>query len=181
RVETEILLPTIRALREDGRPYRGILYCGLMITSDGPRVIEYNCRLGDPETQVLLPLMASSLLEPMRAVALGSPLAELEPVRWKSAAAVTTVLASGGYPDQYEKGFPIDLPPDLEQDDVLVFHAGTDIKEGQLVTAGGRVLAVTGLGDDVAAAAAKSRAAAERIRYSGRTFRRDIGWREIAR
>lgn len=181
RIEEEILLPTVRALSREGRPYRGILYCGLMITPDGPRVVEYNCRWGDPEAQVLLPLMESSFLEPVDAVARGRPLAELPPVRWKTKAAVTTVIASGGYPGEYEKGIPIEIPADLESEDVIAFHAGTEIRDGRLVTAGGRVLSVTGLGADVAEAAARSRTAAERVHFAGRTYRRDIGWREFAR
>ncbi|MEX2583816.1 MAG: phosphoribosylamine--glycine ligase [Gemmatimonadota bacterium] len=181
RVEREILVPTIEALAADGHPYRGVLYAGLMLTSEGPKVVEFNCRFGDPEAQVIIPRMESSLLDVIGAVANGRPISELEPIRWKKAAAVTTVLASGGYPGDYRTGVPIVIPPDVETDDVFIFHAGTHICDGRLETSGGRVLAITALGRDVSEAAARSRAAAERIEFEGRTFRRDIAWREIGR
>jgi phosphoribosylamine---glycine ligase len=181
RIEAEILLPTLAALAEEGRPYRGVLYAGIMVTSSGPQVVEFNCRFGDPETQVLLALLESSLADLMIAAA-GGGLRGVERIAWKPAAAVTTVLASAGYPGEYRSGLPISIPRDLEEDGrVLVFHAGTAHRDGSLVTAGGRVLAVTGVGSDVVEAAGLSRAAAERIGFEGRTLRRDIGWREIAR
>jgi phosphoribosylamine---glycine ligase len=184
RALSEVLLPTVAAMAAADRPFRGLLYAGLMLTAEGPRVVEFNCRFGDPETQVVLPLLESSLLEPMRAIATGAGLggAAGEALRWRTGAAVTTVLASAGYPGDYASGHPVEIPADLEEDaDVMVFHAGTRRRDGGVVTAGGRVLAVTGLGPDVAAAAERSRDAAERIRFPGRQFRRDIGWREIAR
>jgi phosphoribosylamine---glycine ligase len=181
RVQSEILEPTVAALAEEGRSFRGLLYAGLMLTESGPRVVEFNCRFGDPETQVVLPLLTSSLLEPLREIARGGSIAGLT-LDWSRAAAVTTVLASEGYPGEYRTGLPIDLPAELESDDVLVFHAGTRRgDDGRLVTAGGRVLAVTGLAPTVAEAAAKSRAAAERIHYEGRYFRGDIARREVER
>jgi phosphoribosylamine---glycine ligase len=181
RVQSEILEPTVAALAEEGRSFRGLLYAGLMLTESGPRVVEFNCRFGDPETQVVLPLLTSSLLEPLREIARGGSIAGLT-LDWSSGAAVTTVLASEGYPGEYRTGLPIDLPAELESDDVLVFHAGTRRgDDGRLVTAGGRVLAVTGLAPTVAEAAAKSRAAAERIHYEGRYFRGDIARREVER
>jgi phosphoribosylamine---glycine ligase len=181
RVQSEILEPTVAALAEEGRSFRGLLYAGLMLTESGPRVVEFNCRFGDPETQVVLPLLTSSLLEPLREIARGGSIAGLT-LDWSRAAAVTTVLASEGYPGEYRTGLPIDLPTELESDDVLVFHAGTRRgDDGRLVTAGGRVLAVTGLAPTVAEAAAKSRAAAERIHYQGRYFRGDIARREVER
>jgi phosphoribosylamine--glycine ligase len=180
-VTDTILLPTLAELRRRDRPFRGLLYAGLMITGEGPSVVEFNCRFGDPETQAVLPLLESSLLEPMTAIARGTGLGDLR-LDWKDAAAVTTVLASGGYPGSYEKGMEISIPDDLEDHDgVLVFHAGTRRQNGQLVTSGGRVLAVTGIGTDVHAAAAASREAAERIDFEGRQFRRDIAWRELDR
>ena len=181
RVEREVLLPTLEAMEKEHRPFRGILYAGLMLTEEGPKVVEFNCRLGDPEAQVLMPLMESSLLDLLLAVANGRPLRDQPPVRWKAGTAVTTVLASGGYPGDYAKGIPIALPRDLNGTDTVVFHAGTALKEGQLVTCGGRVLAVTAVGADIEEAAGKSLAAAEQIHFDGKTLRRDIGWREVAR
>ena len=182
RIATEILQPTVAALAEEGRPFCGLLYAGLMLTAEGPKVVEFNCRFGDPETQVLLPLLQSSLWEPMLAIARGESLRG-EGLCWRSGAAVTTVIASGGYPGAYATGKEISIPPDLARDpDVLLFHAGTSRRDdGATVTAGGRVLAVTALADTVAEAAERSRRAAERIRFEGAYFRRDIGWRELAR
>ncbi|MGI9180134.1 MAG: phosphoribosylamine--glycine ligase [Longimicrobiaceae bacterium] len=181
RVTQEILQPTVAALAEEDRPFRGLLYAGLMLTEQGPRVVEFNCRFGDPETQVVLPLLASSLLEPMFAIARGESLAGME-LRWRAGAAVTTVLASGGYPGDYTAGLPIEIPAEVEAaDDLLLFHAGTALKDGRLVSSGGRVLAVTALAPTVAQAAERSRWGAEQIRFGGRHFRRDIGWREIGR
>jgi phosphoribosylamine---glycine ligase len=184
KITDTILIPTLQALAEEGSPFHGLLYAGLMLTPEGPKVIEYNCRFGDPETQALLPLLESSLLDPMLAIANGDGLGDWAEsgLRWHSGAAVTTVLASAGYPGDYATGAAISIPPALEEaDDVVVFHAGTAMRDGAIVSTGGRVLAVTGLGADVAAAAARSRDAASSIRFSGAQFRRDIAWREIAR
>ncbi|MFL5386127.1 MAG: phosphoribosylamine--glycine ligase [Longimicrobiaceae bacterium] len=181
RVQREILEPTVAALAEEGRAFRGLLYAGLMLTDTGPKVVEFNCRFGDPETQVVLPLLQSSLLEPLHEIARGGSIEGLT-LDWSGGAAVATVLASEGYPGEYRSGLPIDIPAGLESDDVLVFHAGTKRGEdGGLVTSGGRVLAVTALAPTVAAAAEQSRAAAERIRFEGRYFRRDIARREVER
>ena len=182
RITREVLAPTVAAMAKEGRPFRGLLYAGLMLTADGPKVVEFNCRFGDPETQVVLPLLASSLLEPVLAIARGESIEGMT-LQWHPGAAATTVLASGGYPGDYKSGFPIDLPPDVESaGDVIVFHAGTKRDDaGRLVTSGGRVLAVTALAPTVAEAAERSRRAAEAIRFEGRTLRRDIGWREAAR
>ena len=181
RVREEVMLPTLEELRRRDRAFRGLLYAGLMLTDEGPKVVEFNCRFGDPETQAVLPLLSSSLLEPMQAIARGSSVRELA-LDWRPGAAVTTVLASGGYPGSYEKGKVISVPDELEdRDDVLVFHAGTARKNGHLVTDGGRVLGVTGLGDDFAAAATASRDAASRITFDGAQYRGDIGWRELER
>ncbi|MBW3535821.1 MAG: phosphoribosylamine--glycine ligase [Gemmatimonadetes bacterium] len=180
-VRERILLPTLEALAAADAPFRGVLYAGLMLTPDGPSVVEFNCRLGDPEAQAVLPLMDSSLLEPMMAVALGDGLAGSR-ARWRPGAALTTVLASGGYPGDYPTGLPIRMPADLEDDgDVVVFHAGTRRTEGGLETAGGRVLAVTGLGEDLEAAARRSRQAAASVAFEGMQHRDDIGWRELER
>jgi len=180
-VTSTILRPTLAALAEDGAEFRGLLYAGLMLTEEGPSVVEFNCRFGDPETQVVLPLLDSSLLDLLAEVAEGGSLAGRS-LRWKDACALTTVMASQGYPGGYPKGLPIAIPDDVRDDpDVLVFHAGTRHSEDGLVTSGGRVLAVTGLGSSMADAGERSRAAATRIEFEGKRFRSDIGWRELAR
>lgn len=174
-VGAKIVAPVLGALGEVGCPFRGLLYAGLMITAEGPRVVEFNCRFGDPETQAVLPLLSSSLLEPMLAVATGSGLAGHEPV-FADGAAVTTVLAASGYPRSYGKGARITVP--TLPDGVHVFHAGTALDSGRLVTSGGRVVAVTAVAPDFGGACEASRAAAEAITFEGKHFRRDIGWRE---
>ena len=180
-IRDTVLLPTLQEMKRCDRPFRGLLYAGLMLTDDGPRVVEFNCRFGDPETQAVLPLLDSSLLEPMQAIARGASVQDIEP-HWREQAAVTTVLASGGYPGSYEKGKVIEIPDTLQSsDNVLIFHAGTTRRDGKLVTSGGRVLAVTGLGPDVGSAMERSRDAAEAITFEGRQYRRDIGWRELER
>jgi phosphoribosylamine--glycine ligase len=177
---SEVIAPTLAALAADGAPFRGLLYAGLMKTAEGLKVVEFNCRFGDPETQVVLPLMASSLLDLILTVAEGRSLADAK-VEARPGAAVATVLASGGYPGSYEKGKAITVPNELESDDVIVFHAGTASSEDGLVTSGGRVLAVTAIAETFAAAANASRAAAARIEFDGAFHRSDIGWRERAR
>jgi phosphoribosylamine--glycine ligase len=181
RIRREVLLPTLAALREDGHPFRGLLYAGLMLTAEGPKVVEFNARFGDPETEVVLPLLRSSLLDPLLAIARGDSLAGAA-LEWRDQFALTTVLAAGGYPGAYEKGKEITIPAAVEAaEGVLVFHAGTARQGGRLVTAGGRVLAVTGLGASIEEASARSRWAAEAISFEGKQFRRDIGWREARR
>jgi len=176
----KVFTPTLRAMAADGCPFRGLLYAGLMLTPEGVRVVEFNCRFGDPETQVVLPLLDSSLLELLATVAEGGSLAGRR-ARLKPGAAVTTVVASGGYPGDYAKGRRVHLPPELDADDLLVFHAGTEVRDGALVTSGGRVLAVTALADSFASAADRSRDAAGLVEFDGAFFRRDIGWRERER
>jgi phosphoribosylamine---glycine ligase len=176
-----VLLPTLEEMRRRKRPFRGLLYAGVMLTGEGPRVVEFNCRFGDPETQAVLPLLDSSLLEAMLEIARGGAVGGAR-LDWDDSAAVTTVLAAGGYPEDYARGERITIPAGLESEpDVLIFHAGTVRDGGRLLTAGGRVLAVTGLGPDIRRAAERSRGAAEQITFEGRQFRRDIGWRELAR
>lgn len=175
-----IFVPTLRAMRDAGCPFTGLLYAGLMLTKDGPRVVEFNCRFGDPETQSLLPLMASSLLEPMRAIAQRHTLEPFQPFVWYEGASVTTVVAAGGYPGTITTGESIALPEDDE--DVTVFHAGTKrVADGALVTSGGRVVAVTALAPTIAEAQQRSAAGAAEVRFAGSQFRRDIGWRELQR
>jgi phosphoribosylamine--glycine ligase len=179
-IRTRVLLPTLAAMAEADCPFRGLLYAGLMLTGEGPKVVEFNCRFGDPETQVVLPMMESSLLELLDAVAAGDSVRG-RTVRWRDGAAVATVLASGGYPGSYDKGKEIRIPEAVLESDVLLFHAGTKLDDGTLRTNGGRVLAVTAMGSDLAEAAARSREAAEAVHFDGRYFRQDIGWREIER
>lgn len=176
-----VFLPTLRALAERGAPFRGLLYAGLMVTDRGLRVVEFNGRFGDPETQVVLPMLQSSLLDLLLASAEGRGLGTLPPPSWRRGAALTTVVASGGYPGSYEKGKVMELPDVSGDDNTLVFHAGTADVDGAVTTAGGRVLAVTGMGDSLAEAARRSRAGAEAVRFDGAFFRHDIGWRELER
>ena len=175
-----VILPTLAAMRREGVPFTGLLYAGLMLTADGPKVVEFNCRFGDPETEALLPLLDSSLLEPMRAIAAGESLRGAPALRWKPAASVTTVVAAAGYPGTVHNGAAITLPP--APDGVTVFHAGTKRDaNGTLVTAGGRVLAVTAVAPTLAAAQAASAGYAESVQFAGRQYRRDIGWRDLTR
>lgn len=178
-VTERIFLPTLHALRKRGTPFSGLLYAGLMLTPDGPKVVEFNCRFGDPETQAILPMLTSSLLDPMLAVARGGRIGNMVPFTWRRGASVSTVVASGGYPDSPKTGFPIHVPS--FSDDVRVFHAGTKRTGGDLLTSGGRVFAVTAIADSFGEAQQASRDAAARIAFEGAIYRKDIGWREAAR
>lgn len=181
RALDEIVEPTLAAMSSAGRPFTGLLYAGLMLTESGPRVVEFNCRFGDPETETILPLMESSLLELALAIARGESVARMPAIRWSDKFAVTTVLASHGYPDSARRDDPIRLPPPPRG--LHVFHSGTarDSDTGELVTSGGRVLAITGTGGTIGEAAACSRQYAERVSFEGKQFRRDIAWRELER
>lgn len=180
RVKREILLPTLEEMRRRGTPFTGVLYAGLMIDPAGnPFVVEFNCRLGDPETQVALPLLEGGLLDCLERVAGGKP---VSPIRARTGAyAVTTVLASRGYPDRPEKGALITIPDRLDHG-ITVFHAGTArADDGTLRVAGGRVLNVTAVASSFDEARRLSQEGAERVTFDGKIFRRDIGWREAAR
>lgn len=179
RAVEEILKPTIAAMAKEGRVYRGCLYLGLMVTADGPKVVEFNARFGDPETQVVLPLLDSDLVAIMCACADGT-LADV-PIRWKDGAAVCVVLASGGYPGHYEKGQEIHGLADAEAMGALVFHAGTAMKGGKLVTNGGRVLGVVGRGADISSAVDAAYAAATKISFKDAYYRKDIAHRALER
>ena len=179
RAVEEILKPTIAAMAKEGRIYRGCLYLGLMVTADGPKVVEFNARFGDPETQVVLPLLDSDLVAIMCACADGT-LADV-PIRWKDGAAVCVVLASGGYPGHYEKGQEIHGLADAEAMGALVFHAGTAMKDGKLVTNGGRVLGVVGRGADISSAVDAAYAAATKISFKDAYYRKDIAHRALER
>lgn len=170
-----IFLPTMEAMNAEGRTFKGCLYFGLMITKDGPKVIEYNCRFGDPETQVVLPLLESDLLTIMQATAAGT-LSQTE-VRFRSGAACCVILASKGYPQAYEKGFAITIPADIQAD---VYVAGAKKKDGVLLTAGGRVLGVTATADTLKEAVEKAYEAADRVKFQNAYCRRDIGKRALA-
>jgi phosphoribosylamine--glycine ligase len=172
-IDRHVTRATVEAMSKEGRPYRGVLYPGLMMTADGPRVLEYNCRFGDPETQVLLPRLKTDLLEILQAVA--NNRLEGTVVEWSEDACVGVVLASGGYPGSYETGLPIEGLDEVDAD-VQVFHAGTKRREdGVVVTAGGRVLTVVATGATLADAREKAYRNVERIRFQGVHYRRDIG------
>ncbi len=179
RATREVLLPALAELERRGAPFRGVLYAGLMLHADGtPNVVEFNCRLGDPETEAVLPLVRSGLTELLDAAARGRPLPD---IALHPGAAVTTVLASRGYPDTSSRGDTITLPASFA-DGVTVYHAGTSRRDdGALVTNGGRVLAVTAVASTFEQALANSRDAARAIRFDGKQMRNDIGWREAER
>ena len=179
-VQTSIIEPTLGAMRDVGVPFRGLLYCGLMLTETGPRVVEFNCRFGDPEAQVVLPLMKSALLPYLTACMTDGGLSDLGEIEFLPDAAVTTVVAAAGYPEKPRTGDDVDLS--AVPDDVIVFHAGTTkTSDGTLRTAGGRVFAVTGVASTFADAQERSRYGAEQVMFADRVIRRDIGWRENSR
>ncbi len=171
RCMEEIFLPTVRAMAAEGRPFQGVLYFGLMLTPDGPRVVEYNARFGDPECQAVLSLLDSDLLDILLACREGR--LDTADIRWKTEAACCLVLASGGYPGSYGKGYPIEGLDQVEN--AVVFHAGTAQKDGQIVTNGGRVLGVTAVAPTLEAAIDAAYAAAKPIHFEAMTFRHDIG------
>lgn len=175
RCMNEIFLPTVKAMNEERRTFKGCLYFGLMLTKDGPKVIEYNCRFGDPETQVVLPLLESDLLDIMMAVTDEKLSADM--VKWSDKSACCVIAASNGYPLSYKKGFEITIP-----DEILgkTFIAGAKIDEGKLVTSGGRVLGVTAVEDGLEKAIAESYRMVDSIEFEGKYCRRDIGARALA-
>lgn len=177
RIQQEVLEPAIATLRKRGIDYRGVLYAGLMITPTGdPQVIEFNCRFGDPETQVILPLLETPLDEVMLACA-HQRLEQLPPLSWKPGASACVVMASGGYPEAYRRGHPIQGTAQAAASGAIVFHAGTRVRQEQLLTDGGRVLGVTALGADFREAIARAYAAVECIQYEEMYYRKDIGHR----
>jgi phosphoribosylamine--glycine ligase len=178
RVLAEIIEPTVRTMRAEGNPYQGVLFAGLMLTSQGPKLIEYNARFGDPECQVLMMRLQSDLVPILLACATGS--LEGVEIALADATALTVVMAAKGYPGTPEKGGAIDLR-DAEADGAKVFHAGTAQKDGALVANGGRVLNVTAAGASVTEAQARAYAAVDKIAFPSGFCRRDIGWREVAR
>ncbi|MDX9871403.1 MAG: phosphoribosylamine--glycine ligase [Clostridia bacterium] len=176
-IDQKILQPVIQAMAKEGRPYCGVLYPGLMLTKEGPKVLEFNCRFGDPETQVVLPRVESDLGEIILAVLEGK-LEQIQ-IKWRQESCITVVMASGGYPGKYQTGLPITGLESKTEDGALVFHSGTALQDGRLVTAGGRVLSVTALGRDLQAAREKAYRQVEKISFSGAQFRRDIAYRAL--
>jgi phosphoribosylamine---glycine ligase len=174
--EQKVVKPLLEAMRKRGSPFSGILYVGLMVTREGPKVLEFNARFGDPETQVILPRLESDFAEVLDSASRGRLGATS--LSWSKESALTVVLASEGYPNDPRKGAAI---TGLEKAEKLatVFHAGTQVREGQLVTAGGRIFSVTGLGPTLSEAAARAYAGVEAIDFGGKIFRRDIGWRAL--
>ena len=170
----KIFVPTINAMNEEGRTFKGCLYFGLMITPNGPKVIEYNCRFGDPETQVVLPLLESDLLEIMMATTNGT-LSETE-VKFGEKSAACVIMASEGYPVSYEKGYEMTIPEDIESN---VFVAGASLKDGKLLTNGGRVLGVTAVENDLKNAVKSAYALVEKIHFDNAFYRHDIGARAL--
>ena len=164
-------------MQSEGCPFKGCLYFGLMLTPQGPKVIEYNCRFGDPETQVVLPLLKTDLLTVMQAVE-NETLGDLD-VEWSDGSAACVILASGGYPVQYEKGKEITFPETLPEH-VTVYHAGDKLADGKLVTSGGRVLGITATADTLQSALRSAYAAADTIHFEGAVLRHDIGQRALA-
>ncbi|MGN1452022.1 MAG: phosphoribosylamine--glycine ligase, partial [Eubacteriales bacterium] len=169
----EIYEPTVAAMNAEGRPFKGVLYFGLMLTAAGPKVIEYNCRFGDPETQAVLPRLESSLLEIMLAIT--EERLSGVPVEWDSGACAAVVLASGGYPGAYRTGYPISGIEEAEAVGAKVFHAGTKLDGGKTVTSGGRVLAVSCRADTLGGALDSAYACASKISFENMHFRKDIG------
>jgi phosphoribosylamine--glycine ligase len=174
-VET-IVKPVARAMAAEGRPFRGVLFAGLMLTDSGPKAIEFNARFGDPEAQVVLPRLETDLVDIILA-ALNGKLGDID-IRWRDEAAVCVILASAGYPGDYAKGLPIDGLEEAERE-ALVFHAGTAERDGRIVTNGGRVLGVVGRGADIREARERAYAAAGKIRFEGKHFRTDIAARAL--
>ena len=173
----KIFMPTINAMNNEGRTFKGCLYFGLMITPKGPKVIEYNCRFGDPETQVVLPRLKTDIVDIFEAID-NETLSDLD-VEWSDDACACVIMASGGYPKSYPKGIEIKGLSNGQLDGVTVYHAGTKLENGKLVTSGGRVLGVTALGDTLENALKKSYDAVEKIHFEGAHYRRDIGKRAL--
>ncbi len=171
--EEKIFLPTVAAMEKEGRPFKGVLYFGLMITKDGPKVIEYNARFGDPETQVILPRMKSDLFDIFTAVIDGT-LAETS-VEFDENYAVCVIMASGGYPEKYETGFEISGIGDAEDCGAIIYHSGTKSENGKILTSGGRVLGVTALGQSIEKAREKAYECVSKISFHGAHYRKDIG------
>ena len=171
-----IMKPVASAMVKEGRPFKGVLYGGLMKTPSGIKVIEFNCRFGDPETEVVLPLLESDIYDIFSAVADGGPMPE---IKWEDKSSMGFVMASKGYPGSYDKGHVIEGLEDASDPDVRIYHMGTAEKEGKILTAGGRVLMVIGSGDTLKSAHDKALEAVGKIKCDNLFYRRDIGWRVL--
>lgn len=178
RCERDIFLPTISAMRKEGCPFSGCLYFGLMLTKDGPKVIEYNCRFGDPETQAVLSLLDSDLLGILLSVSDGT--LDRTEIKWRSGASCCVMVVSGGYPGYYEKGMEIDLGDAEKLPDITLYHSGTALKGGRLVTNGGRVIGVTATAKTLPEAISRAYEAAGQISFTGAYYRSDIGARALS-
>lgn len=176
RVNDTILKPTVQAMAEEDKPYKGVLYAGIMLTEDGPKALEFNARFGDPETQAMLPLLKSDLVDIMLAV-IDERLDRIE-IKWSNEACVGVVMASGGYPDSYKTGFPVEGLDKID-DDILVFHAGTKVSDSKICTDGGRVLTVAATGRNIAEARDRVYTNIPSIHFEGCQYRNDIGAREV--
>ena len=183
-IESQVVTPTFEALKKRGVGFKGLLFPGLIVTTSGPKVLEYNARFGDPECQVYMRLLKTDLLDLLEASALSTMDAIRDSIEWHRGFAVNIVIASGGYPDEYETGFPISGIAEAEQDEhVVVFHAGTKIQEASplgLVTAGGRVLGVSAVGGTLKQALDRAYEGIGKIHFEGMHFRRDIGAKSLA-
>jgi phosphoribosylamine--glycine ligase len=180
RILGDIIKPTIAGMAAEGAPFQGILYAGLMLTAEGPKVLEYNVRFGDPETQAVLPRMKSDLLDVFQAMAAGD--LSSQRVEWHSEAAVCVVVAAEGYPGGYEKGMDISgIAMAEEEPNTVVFHAGTELRENKVVTSGGRVLGVTSMGSPLESAIMKTYEAVNKIHFDGMYYRKDIAAKGLRR
>jgi phosphoribosylamine--glycine ligase len=168
-----IFYPTIRAMKKEGRNFKGVIYFQMMLTKDGPKVIEYNARFGDPETQVLLPLLKTDLLDIFNAIT--DERLDKTDIQWENSAGATVVLASGGYPKEYTKGYPISGLEEIQKQEITVYHMGTAMKEGEYVTNGGRVLSLTAKGDTVEQAVARVYNNINKVCFKDMHYRKDIG------
>jgi phosphoribosylamine--glycine ligase len=180
KIQSDILVPVVHAMKRARRPFQGVLYAGLMLTAAGPKVLEFNTRFGDPECQPLLMRLESDLVDILEAVALGK-LDQIDPPRWSERPSICVVMASEGYPGDYEKGRVITgLERAAELEDVKVFHAGTALRDGQVVTDGGRVLGVTAMGNTISGAKLRAYQAVKEIRWPGAWCRKDISDKALA-
>ncbi|KAA3632222.1 MAG: phosphoribosylamine--glycine ligase [Calditrichaeota bacterium] len=177
-IHDHVLMPTINGLTQEGISYRGVLYAGLMLTETGPKVLEYNCRFGDPETQAVLPLLKTDLVDLMFA-SINQNLASAPKLSWKQGSAACIIMASKGYPGKYAKGIQINGLQDFKEDNCFVFHAGTSFKENKIVTSGGRVVGITGIDSNLKDALNRAYRGVSKVRFNGATFRKDIGFRVL--
>lgn len=178
QIKDQILQPTLNGLNQEGIKYRGVLYAGIMLTENGPKVLEYNCRFGDPETQVVLPLLKSDLADILNAAVNGN-INSFNKLNWKQGNAACVILASKGYPGKYAKGIEIKGLSNFREENCYLFHAGTDFRNKKWVTNGGRVLGITGIDKDLQSALNRVYRSVNKIKYNGVMYRRDIGFRVL--